>query len=142
LLIDLSGPLLDGLGLGTALDVTSQVQRPGFADTLGGRLGLEYRLSPRFQARVGGFFRPTPVPRQNVAGTNLLDNTTIGVAGGIGFNFDDPLEIMAHPIQIDVAAQGHFILGREATKEPTDVVPSYTASAWVAGGTASVRYDF
>lgn len=142
LLIDLSGPLLDGLGLGTALDVTSPAQRPGFADTFGGRLGVEYRLSPRFQARLGGFIRPTPVPKQNVAGTNLLDNTTIGVAGGIGFNFDDPLEIMANPIQIDIAAQGHFILGREADKDSTDVVPSYTYSSRVGGVTASIRYDF
>lgn len=140
--IDLSGPLLDGLGLGSALDLTSPVQKPGFADTLGARLGFEYRISPRFQARLGGFFRPTPVPKQNVAGTNLLDNTTIGVSGGFGFNFDDPLEIMQHPIQIDIAAQGHFILAREAIKEPTDVVPSYTAAARVGGITASVRYDF
>lgn len=140
--IDLSGPLLDGLGLGTALDVTSATQRPGFADTFGGRLGAEYRISPRFQARLGAFFRPTPVPRQNTQGTNLMDNTTIGISGGFGFNFDDPLEIMQHPIQIDLAAQGHFILGREALKEPTDVVPSYDASARVAGLTIAVRYDF
>lgn len=140
--IDLSGPILDGLGLGSALDLTSPVQKPGFADTLSGRLGLEYRISPRFQARLGAFFRPTPVPKQNVAGTNLLDNTTLGISGGFGFNFDDPLEIMQHPIQIDIAAQGQFILPREALKEPTDVVPSYTASARVGGLTASVRYDF
>jgi len=142
LMIDLSGPLLDGLGLGTALDLQSPVQPPGFKDTFSGRLGVEYRVSSRFQARLGGFFRPTPVPRQDTAGTNLLDNTAIGVSGGIGFNFDDPLEIMQHPIQIDIAAQGHFILGRDANKDPTDTVPSYNYTARVGGITAAVRYDF
>jgi long-subunit fatty acid transport protein len=140
--VDLSGAVLEGLGLGSALDLTSPVQRPGFSDTLSGRLGLEYRIGSRFQARLGGFFRPTPVPRQSVAGTNLLDGTAIGVSGGFGFNFDDPLEIMQHPIQIDVAAQGHFLLSREVMKESTDVVPSYTAAARIGGVTASVRYDF
>ncbi|MBL8914619.1 MAG: hypothetical protein JNM17_28200, partial [Archangium sp.] len=53
--IDLSGPTLDALGLGSALDVTSARQRPGFSDTFGGRLGAEYRISERFAARLGGF---------------------------------------------------------------------------------------
>lgn len=140
--MDLSGPVLDGLGLGTALDVNSPKQEAGFADTVSARLGVEYRVSKRFQARLGGFYRPTPVPKQNVAGTNLLDNTALGLSGGVGFNFDDPLEIFAHPIQIDVAAQGQFILEREALKDAVDRVPSYTASGRVGGVTASVRYDF
>lgn len=140
--IDLSGQTLEALGLGSALDINSPVQRPGFQDTFGGRLGAEYRVSPRFAARLGAFIRPTPVPKQNVAGTNLLDNTAIGLSGGFGFNFPDPLEVFQSPIQIDIAAQGHFILPREAIKEPTDTVPSYTYSARVAGVTAAVRYDF
>ncbi len=140
--VDLSGPTLEALGLGSALDINSPVQRPGFVDTFGVRLGLEYRVSPRFAARAGGFYRPTPVPRQDTAGTNLMDSNAIGAAVGLGFNFPDPLEIFASPVQIDLAAQGQFLLPREARKEPTDVTPSYSYSANVFGVTAAIRYDF
>lgn len=140
--IDLSGPTLDALGLGSALDVTSAKQRPGFSDTFGARLGAEYRLSERFAARLGGFLRPTPVPKQDTQGTNLLDNTTIGVTGGIGFNFPDPLEIFQHPISIDVAGQMQFVLPREAKKDVVDDQPGYTYQANIYGVTAAIRYDF
>lgn len=140
--IDLSGPTLEALGLGTALDVTSATQRPGFTDTLGVRAGAEYRVSERFAARLGTFVRPTPVPKQDTQGTNLLDNTAIGLTGGVGFNFPDPLEIFQHPIQLDLAAQAQFILPREAKKDAVDNQPSYTYAANVYGVTAALRYDF
>ncbi|MFZ5443201.1 MAG: OmpP1/FadL family transporter [Myxococcota bacterium] len=140
--IDLSGPTLEALGLGSALDVVSNKQKPGFADTLGVRLGAEYRLTERFAARLGGFLRPTPVPKQDTQGTNLLDNTTAGLAVGVGFNFPDPLEIFQHPIQIDVAGQAQFILPREAKKDAVDTQPSYTYAANVYGVSAAIRYDF
>ena len=140
--IDLSGPTLEALGLGSALDVTSANQKPGFTDTFGGRLGAEYRVSERFAARLGTFLRPTPVPKQDTAGTNLMDNTAIGITGGFGFNFSDPLEIFQHPVQIDVAGQAQFILPREAKKAAVDSQPGYTYSANVYGVTAAIRYDF
>lgn len=142
LVIDFSGKTLDGLGLGSALDVASTPPRPNFSDTLSVRAGAEYRLSPRFAVRLGGAVRPTPVPQQDSAGTNLLDNLTLGISGGVGFNFPDPLEIFASPIQIDLAGQAGFILPRAANKDPFGVVPSYVASARVAGATAAIRYDF
>ncbi len=140
--IDLSGPTLEALGLGSALDVTSAKQRPGFSDTFGGRLGAEYRISERFAARLGTFVRPTPVPKQDTQGTNLLDSMAIGITGGVGFNFPDPLEIFQHPIQIDVAGQAQFLLPREAKKDAVDTQASYTYSANVYGVTAAIRYDF
>jgi long-chain fatty acid transport protein len=140
--IDLSGPTLEALGLGSALDVQSATQRPGFRDTVGVRAGAEYRLSERFAARAGAFLRPTPVPKQDTQGTNLMDNTAIGASVGVGFNFPDPLEIFQHPIQIDLAGQAQFVLPREATKAAVDPQPSYTYSANVYGVTASLRYDF
>jgi long-chain fatty acid transport protein len=140
--IDLSGDTLKALGLEDALDIKSLVQRPGFSDTVNTRLGVEYRLSDRFAARLGGFFKPTPVPKQSVPGTNILDCDAIGIAAGVGFNFPDPLEIFQSPIHIDVATQAQFLLPREAVKEPTDVVPSYTYSAKTFGLTAAIRYDF
>ncbi len=122
--------------------MTSARQRPGFTDTLGIRAGAEYRLTERFAARLGGFLRPTPVPKQDTQGTNLMDNTALGITGGIGFNFADPLEIFAHPLQIDLAAQAQFILPREAKKEAVDSQPGYSYAANVYGVTAAIRYDF
>ena len=140
--INLSGPTLAALGLDEAFDVKSANQPPGFADTLSVRAGAEYRVSERFAARLGAFLRPTPVPRQDTQGTNLLDNTAIGLTGGFGFNFSDPLEIFAHPVQIDIAGQAQFILPREAKKEAVDNQPGYSYSANVYGVTAAIRYDF
>jgi long-chain fatty acid transport protein len=142
LIIDLSGPTLDALGLGNALDVTSAAQKPGFSDTFGGRLGMEYRLTERFAVRGGGFYRPTPVPKQNVKTTNLMDGTAIGASVGLGVNFPDPLEILGSPIQIDIAGQAQFVLPREATKDVVDAVPTYTYSATAFGVNVAVRYDF
>ena len=82
------------------------------------------------------------MPLQNVANSNILDGNAVGLATGIGFNFSDPLEIFAHPVQVDLAAQMTFILQREATKPSFDTLPSYTYSARVFGGTAMIRYDF
>lgn len=139
---DLSGDTLKALGLDTALDLQSPQQSPGFVDTVSARLGAEFRITPRFAARVGFNYRPTHVPKQNAPGTNILDGTTIAANAGIGFNFDDPLEIFAAPIRIDLGATAMFILPRTAEKEPTDVVPTYTYSGKVLGVNAAVRYDF
>jgi long-chain fatty acid transport protein len=142
LTVDLSGPTLAALGIDKALDLNVQATSPGFVNTFGGRLGAEYRVSERFAARLGASYRPTMIPLQNVAGTNLLDANTLGLAAGVGFNFSDPLEIFAHPIQIDFAVQAAFLLQREATKPVTDTLPSYTYAGRVAGGMAMIRYDF
>ncbi len=140
--LDLAGPTLAALGIDKALDLNVMAQTPGFVNTFGGRLGGEYRLSERFAARLGAFYRPTPVPLQNVSGSNLLDGNAIGVSTGVGFNFPDPLEIFAHPIQVDVAAQATFVLPRTASKPSTDTLPTYTYQARVFGVTAAIRYDF
>jgi len=140
--IDLSGPTLEGLGLGSALDVSSVKQPPGFSDTFGGKLGVEARLHERFTVRGGTFIRPTPVPKQDTAGTNLMDNTTVGASLGVSANFPDPTGLLAHPIIIEVTGQSQFVLKREANKSNIDSTPSYTYSATMLGLMAATRYDF
>lgn len=140
--IDLSGPTLEGLGLGSALDVSSAKQPAGFSDTFGGRLGLEARVHERFTVRAGGSIRPTPVPRQDTEGTNLMDNTTIGAALGVSVNFPDPTGVLSRPIFVELTGQSQFILKREANKQPTDETPSYTYSGTLLGLMAALRYDF
>ncbi len=142
LTIDLSGETLRALGLDEALDLQSPRTPPGFADTLSGKVATEYRLSDRFAARLGATWRPTPVPRQDAPGTNIMDGSAVGIAAGVGVAFDDPLEVFQHPVKMDLATLGLFHLPREAHKEATDDVPSYRYSARVFGLTAALRYDF
>jgi long-subunit fatty acid transport protein len=140
--MDLSGETLEALGLGDALDLAQDPPAPGFTNTLGVKLGVEYRLSKRFAARAGFMYRPTPVPKQNVERTNILDGSAVGVSVGGGFNFDDPLEIFQSPIHIDLSAQGQFMIGREATKDPLDAMPSYSYVGRTFGVSSALRYDF
>ncbi|MFL5320298.1 MAG: OmpP1/FadL family transporter [Myxococcaceae bacterium] len=140
LVVDLSGDTLTALGLDKALVMTAPHTSPGFSDTLNARLGYEYRVSDAFAVRAGAQFRPTPVPKQDAPGTNMLDGTRIGVSGGIGTAFHDPLELFEGPLHFDIGLQVGTMLGREAHKEDTDTVPSYRYSAVVFAGQASISY--
>lgn len=141
--VDVGGETLRALGLDEALDLDSGIRDPGFKDTIVPRLGVEYRVTERFAARGGAWFRPTFVPKQTPRGTNILDANTIGVSAGLGYSFDDPLEIFAEPIIVDLVAQGIWLLPRDADKEDeTDPVPPYSYSGRVAGVSAMVRYNF
>jgi long-chain fatty acid transport protein len=139
--VDLSGDVLKALGLDEALDIASPTQRTGFTDTFGGRLGLEFRINERFTARGGAFYRPTPVPKQSAPGTNILDASAVGGSLGVGFSFNDPLEIFAAPIHLDIAGMATFLLPREAKKESTDPVPSYRYNATLVGVAVGIRYE-
>jgi len=138
----LSGATLSALGLENAFNIESAQQPPGLSDTLTTRLGMEWRISERFLLRAGGFYRPTMAPRQDTAGTNILDGSALGLTGGLGFNFADPLEVLENPLKIDISGHGTFIFQREAIKNPLDSVPSYTYAANVGGLTVGVRYDY
>lgn len=140
--MDLSGETLEALGLGSALDLAQDPPKPGFTNTLGVKLGLEYRLSKRFALRGGFFYRPTPVPKQDAEGTNVLDGSTLAATLGGGFNFDDPLEIFQSPIHIDLSVQTQFMIGREAKKDPLDTMPSYSYVGRTFGVSSALRYDF
>lgn len=142
LTVDMSGETLEAIGLDEALDLSSNVPPPGFKDTLGVKASVAFDFTDRF-AVLGGFsFRPTPVPKQNVPGTNILDSNTVGASVGLSFAGDDPLEIFAAPVHIDLAAHAAFILPRKATREATDPVPSYSYSARTLGVSSALRFDF
>lgn len=140
--LGLTGDVVKALGLDSAFDLESPGQPPNFQDTLSGRLGMEYRVSKRFAARAGVFFKPTPVPKQDAALTNILGGDTVAGTAGLGFNFDDPLEIFQAPIHIDIGGVLAAVLQRQTMKDSTDPVPSYTYSGKVFGLNAAVRYEW
>lgn len=140
LVVDLSGDTLAALGLDTALDMTAPHTSPGMVDTVNFKLGYEYRVSDTFSVRAGSYFRPTPVPKQNVPGTNIMDGSRLGFTGGIGTSFHDPLEALEGPLSLEIGLQAATIFGREALKEATDSVPSYRYSAFVFAGQIGLSY--
>jgi long-chain fatty acid transport protein len=146
IVVDISGDLLDGLGLGDLLDQEAVSGPPGFKDTLSVRAGVEVEAADFLHLRFGGGFRPTPVPQQSTvngeAPTNILDGNTVLFSGGVGFRFDDPLELFPNPLRLDFAAHLSVLLPREAYKNPEDPSPSYRYSGMAGGGMASLRYDF
>lgn len=139
--VRLGGDLVDGLGLGKAFALDSADQSPGFEDILIPRIGAEYRVGERFAIRGGYVLRPTMTPRQNGM-TNLLDCTTHQASVGLGVNFVDPLEILADPVQVNVAFQRGFMVGREAEKSATNEVGPYSYGGATTLFSGNVRFEF
>jgi len=140
--LGLTGDVIKALGLDAALNLQSPSQPPNFQDTITGRLGAEWRVNKRFVARAGAFYKPTPIPKQDAQLTNVLGGDTVAGTLGVGFNFDDPLEVFQAPINIDLGGLLAFVLARQTMKEATDPVPSYTYSGRVYGLNLAVRYEW
>ncbi len=97
-----SGPGVDALGLGPALQVgtDSPPVRLQFVDTWTPSLGMEWHAGD-FRLRGGVQYRPTPAPR--AAGPfNYLDNDTVAVGAGIGWRFGNhPEDVRARMLRMD-----------------------------------------
>ncbi len=116
--VDIGGALLDGLGLGHAIDVSART-RPvdlAFANTLVPRLGAEWAPLGWLRLRAGYAFRPTPSPRQT--GTMAyLDNDAHIVGLGAGVVFGDPLKVHKRPVRLDLSAQATILPRRTVYRE-------------------------
>ncbi|MBI5547671.1 MAG: hypothetical protein HY901_27630 [Deltaproteobacteria bacterium] len=140
--LSVDSDVLAALGADERFDASSAPASPGFSDTLEPHLGVEWYIVPRFAVRLGYSFRPTPVPLQN-GDTNILDGNTHAFGAGLGFNFDDPLEVFTKPVRIDLAYQLLLVAPeRTALKGGDSSVPSYAYSGHVNNVSAAVRYVF
>ncbi|MDF1564967.1 MAG: outer membrane protein transport protein [Deltaproteobacteria bacterium] len=152
--MDTGGPILDGLGLGSVLDLCSDRLlesttggatacvpiSPGFVDNLTPRLGVEHPLSENLWLRGGYAYRPTPVPNQ-VHRTNYLDASTHVLSAGLGITFDDPLAVFQRPVTVDLAGQVMLLSTREVDKG-SDGVIDYTFGGTLYQLGLAVRYEF
>lgn len=142
--VDIGGALLDGLGLGQAIDISART-RPlalAFANTLVPRLGAEWGPWPWLRLRAGYAFRATPSPRQTGT-TAYLDNDAHIVGLGVGVIFDDPLKVHRRPVRVDIAAQATFLprrtVHREAPGDPLGDL-SHGGVVWTFSAAVSHRY--
>ena len=140
--LDLSGDTLHALGLDEVLDLQSPRTTPGFADTVGVKAGAEWRPAQGLALRAGGIYRPTMVPGQDAAGTNILDGNRVGGALGVGVGGRDPLGILEGTIHLELGVQGSTLLPREAHKDGTDPVPAYRYALNVFAAQLGLRYVF
>jgi len=140
--VDLSGDTLQALGLGSALDLDSTPNTPGFANTLSVRGGASWTLSESWALRGGLAFRPTPVPLQNTFATNLMDSSNVGVGLGAQLKVRDPAGWFANPLQFDLGGQFVWVLPRAARKDPVDTVPTYRFQGFGGGLALQLSYAF
>lgn len=143
--IDVGGELFAGTGFDQILDAPAPGQERNvdlaFRDIWVLRLGAERALG-MFSVRAGYAIRPSPAPLQT-SGTNYVDVTTHQVSLGGGVRFLDPLQILANPLTVDVAAALLYAPNRRYEKvDAQDPVGGYDASGviWVLG--LALRYEF
>lgn len=139
--VQLTGDLEKGLGLDKSLALNSQDAKPGFSDIIIPRFGLEYRVGSRFSGRAGYSYHPTMVPLQNGL-TNQLDGSTHQLSVGVGVKFDDPLEILADPIEVNAVGMLGLVGTRQAEKLEISGQPSYSYGGTTDVLAIDIRYNF
>jgi long-chain fatty acid transport protein len=92
-----------------------------FADTIVGRVGMEFMPVRHLNIMAGYAYEPTPVPDQTGT-TNILDADTNILAFGIGVNFGGEDDQFA---RIDVGGQYHLVADRTIEKTLADMDPYY-----------------
>lgn len=141
--IDVSGDLLDGLGLGERIDIASGAPVDlGFEDTVEVRLGVEHRPHRQIAARAGYVFRPSPAPVP-VGPFNPIDPDAHLISAGLGVTFNDPLEVRENPVTVDLVYQATVLQSQRVQQRAgsADRVGDYTASGTVHSFGLAFRHD-
>ncbi|NUN14285.1 MAG: TonB-dependent receptor [Myxococcales bacterium] len=142
--VDLQGGLVEGLGVGTALDVgkdTKSIQL-GLTDTWSPRVGLEWEPLHWLKLRTGYQFRPTPAPVQS-GPTNYLDNHAHGVGFGASFSFFDPFEAHRTPIEVHVGNSFLLLSPRKVDKsEAHDPVGDLVHGGFIYSASLTVIHRY
>jgi hypothetical protein len=100
--LQVSGPAVDALGLGGALQVgvDSPAVRLQFADTWTPSLGAEWSVGD-VRLRGGLQYRPSPAPRAT-GPFNYLDNDAVAISAGVGYRFGShPADVKARMLRMD-----------------------------------------
>jgi hypothetical protein len=93
-------------------------RRPGFRDTVSGRLGVEHRTDSQMRLRAGLGYVPTPVPAQT-GRTNYVDNDRLLASLGAAH----PFEIAGRRFTAGWFVQLHLLSARHTVKSRLDTHP-------------------
>ncbi|MFN3202271.1 MAG: OmpP1/FadL family transporter [Bradymonadia bacterium] len=143
LALDISGTLVDGLGLEERLDGGSGNPIDlSFKDVPQVRLGVEHTPIDALAIRAGYSWRPTPAPIPSGA-FNYIDTDAHIVSLGLGVVFQDPLEIRRNPIHLDAVYQGTVMASTRVDKAAgtRDPVGGYDAGGVVHFIGLTFRHD-
>lgn len=141
--IDLSGEILEGLGLGDRIDIQNGAPVDlGFRDIIEARLGAEYLPHPQIATRLGYIYRPSPAPVPTGA-FNQIDPNAHVLSAGMGFTFRDPLEVRENPVTIDFVYQATLMQSQAVRQRAGDAdrVGDYTAGGTVHSLGLAFRHD-
>ena len=141
--IDLSGEILDGLGLGERIDIQSGAPVDlGFRDIIEVRLGGEWLPHAQIATRLGYIFRPSPAPVP-IGAFNQIDPDAHVLSAGVGFTFRDPLEVRENPVTIDLVYQATVMQSQPVQQRAGDAdrVGDYTAGGTVHSVGLAFRHD-
>jgi hypothetical protein len=139
----LDGDLAKATGLDAALAFKTPEAATGFTDTLSPSVGAEHRMAGGTTWRAGYSFRPTYVPDQVAAFSNLLDNTAHVVGLGASVVLNDPLELF-DTLRLDLAGQGQYMVRREVvkTRGESDPVGGYDFGGVVVAAMAQLHGEY
>jgi long-chain fatty acid transport protein len=141
--IDLSGEILEGLGLGDRIDIQNGAPVDlGFRDIIEVRLGAEYLPHAQIATRLGYIYRPTPAPVPTGA-FNQIDPNAHVLSAGFGFTFRDPLEVRENPVTIDFVYQATLMQSQAVQQRAGDAdrVGNYIAGGAVHSFGLAFRHD-
>jgi long-subunit fatty acid transport protein len=115
---------------------------PGFQDIFVPRVGAEYTFNEHVAARMGYFYKPSPVPDQT-GRNNYADSDRHGVSVGVGVSFHDPWGLLKKPILIDAAFQTQILEHRYVTKtDPDNPTGNYSIDGEIFLGGIYLRHVY
>ncbi len=139
---DVGGPLVEGLGLDERLDIANgQGVDLAFEDTPILKFGVEHRTHPQVRLRAGYAYRESPAPIP-VDVFNYIDNDAHLLSGGVGFSFEDPLEVHRSPFSLDLVYQLTVMVEQHVEQRAeNDLVGDYDAGGIIHNVQLSFRHD-
>jgi long-chain fatty acid transport protein len=140
--LNTQGEVIDRLGLGQTLDLSSPELGLGASNTWTPRIGIEWTPSAAWAVRGGYFYRPTPLPRQT-GYTNYLDNDAHGFSVGVAWTTPDLLEIHRNPVTFEFSMLTLYLPNRAVQKRSAvDPVGDLQSSGAIFTLAVSMRHDF
>lgn len=142
--IDFQGKVIEGVGLGDAVDVSTDAVPIdlGFVDTWTPRFGLEWNPVDFLMLRAGYFFRATPAPRTQ-GSAMYLDNHAHVLSLGVGFVVEESLGLANGPLELDFALQSTVLVDRTVMRLTAgDPIGSLSHGGNILTGSMSCSYRY